>query len=53
MSVNYQEVSLTEVMDFFVHGYSLTGNKVVKYESFVDAGKNAVVLKIYTEDNNN
>lgn len=53
--IMYVEADLSDVLDYYVKGYTLTnkGQTILECEPFVDVSKNTVVFKIIFENTNN
>ena len=48
LEIKYQEVALSDVLDFFAKSFQLTdGSTVESHDAFVDVGKGKVIFKLY------
>jgi hypothetical protein len=51
MEIEYQEIPIGSVMEYFVKGFEHNGGKQIRrHEAFVDLHKGIVVFKLYVED---
>lgn len=51
MKIEYQVVSLTDVMNYFAKGFDLTdGRAIFQVEHFIDTAKGYVVFRLTTHD---
>ena len=47
--IQYYEVSIKRVLDYFVEGFRDSSNKVQRYEPFVDTAKGKIILRLFVE----
>ena len=48
-SIEYVEVKLEQVINFFVGAYKLNEGEITSHKAFVDTAQNKVVLKLFIE----
>lgn len=49
MRVEYAEYSLKDVLGYFVDGFTFEGEKVYRYETFIDPFTHKVMFKLILE----
>ena len=47
--IQYYEVSIKRVLDYFVEGFRDSSNKVQRYEPFVETAKGKIILRLFVE----
>lgn len=50
LKIQHEEVALSDVLDYFVRGYSKDGGEIEHYECFVDAAQGKVIVKLYIRE---
>lgn len=49
IEIQYQEVSLANVLAYYADGFDIKDKAVYRHEAFVDTVKGVVVFKLYTK----
>lgn len=49
MRIEYVEVNLSQVIQYFVNGYKLHDGNIVNHDAYIDTAKSKVVLKLFVE----
>lgn len=49
LEIQYHEVSIKTVIDYFIKGCRENGNRIQRYEPFVDTAKGKIILKLFVE----
>lgn len=47
LSVEYAEVALDQVLQYFVNGYKLQEGEITNHDAFIDTAKGKVIFRLY------
>lgn len=49
MKIQYHEVSIKRVIDYYVEAFREPNGKIKKYESFIDTAKGKIILQLFID----
>lgn len=50
MSIEWEEIPLSKIIEYFAKDFKPRAGKIYRYEHFIDIKQNTVVFKIYIEE---
>ena len=51
LEIQYQEVSIKRVIDYYIEAFREPNGKIKNYEAFIDTAKGKIILQLFIDKN--